>query len=218
MNTHTTSIIGTYKKLPSLTSCMKAYVWLGILVFFLEMVWSVPLAPAAQAFYFNPKIGGRSISLPESQGKYWTLSGFDTEYKNRILKDFQDMLTKREIPQTEQRWYVSQIYAENGSLASHVVGDHGCSFGILQYNACARNGMNAKKFLEKNPEWKETHFQLQAMADEIVFRRSKYNGSIRRTVLGHNCPACANGGGLDSKAGYVSNIERKLSLFSLNSL
>jgi len=32
MNTHMTSIVGLYRKTPSFSSCMKAYVWLGILL------------------------------------------------------------------------------------------------------------------------------------------------------------------------------------------
>ena len=210
----------------------------GIVLTFVLFAHFFP-APEVKALKFEPKIGGFDIELPvpspskpiskietplDDKGelsdgtKYWTLSGHDTAYKNDILKDFQNMLTKEGIPQNEQRWYVAQIYQENGALASHVIGDSGCSFGILQYNACARKGMNAKRFLEKHPEWKDTNYQLKAMVAEIVYRREKYKGHIRRTVLGHNCPACASGGGLDSKAGYVAQIERKLPLFTLASL
>lgn len=197
--------------------------------------------PAEAQLKFNPQVEGYDLKLPTSDNKYWKLSGHDTEYKNAILKDFQDMLTKQGIPKQEQKWYTAQLYQENGAFDPLRLGDavyttvckekdwkgncseevkvlsHYCSFGLLQYNACARDGMSAKKFLEKNPEWKTVDYQLNRMTEEIVFRRGKY-GDLRRSVLGHNCPACANKGYLDSKAGYVRQIEKKLGYFTLESL
>lgn len=175
--------------------------------------------PKTEALRFNPDIEGYKIDIPYPQEEpYWKLSGYDTEYKNAILKDFQNMLSNAGIPRKEQRWYVSQLYQENGALDPTRLGDHGCSFGLIQYNACAHDGISATKFMQRNPEWKDSHFQLKVMVDWIVERRKIYKGNIKRVVIHHNSPACASRNCSDTNVGYYSAISKKLALLTTSEL
>lgn len=170
--------------------------------------------PKTEALRFNPDIEGYKIDIPYPQEEpYWKLSGYDTEYKNAILKDFQNMLSNAGIPRKEQRWYVSQLYQENGALDPVRLGDNGCSFGLIQYNACVHDGISATKFMQRHPEWKDHMFQLRVMTDWIVERRKIYKGNIKRVVVHHNSPAAA-ARGTDTKAGYYNSIAKKTNLLT----
>ena len=52
--------------------------------------------------------------------------------------------------------------------------------------------MTAKKFLAANPEWASTRFQIDYMATRASNALSTYNGSVKRAIISHNCPDCAN--------------------------
>lgn len=67
-------------------------------------------------------------------------------------------------------------------------GDKGCSFGILQYNACAKNSMSVKTFLRRFPYWKDVDYQLDFWVKNIVGIYTEYHGDIRRTIVAHNNP------------------------------
>lgn len=175
--------------------------------------------PKVEALRFNPDVKGYSINIPFPQEEpYWELSGPDTDYKNAILRDFQDMLSSAGVPRKEQRWYVAALWQENGAFDPVKLGDNGCSFGLIQYNTCAHFNMKAKRFLEKHPEWKDSHFQLKVMTEWVVARRKIYKGNVKRTVIHHNSPACASRNCSDTNVGYYKAISKKIALLSERSL
>jgi hypothetical protein len=206
------------------------FLLIGFMASFLGLFLLPWIVSPSKALEFNPKLGGRTIDLPAEA--YWTLSGHDTDYKNAILKDFQDMLSGAGIPRKEQRWYAAQLCQENCAFDSTRLGDWECydrnrgrlqgghcSFGLIQYNSWSHNGLSAEQFLKQNPEWKSYKFQLGLMRDMILERRKLYSGNIRRVVLHHNLPACArNHECFDTKAGYYVQISQKLSLLTASAL
>jgi len=142
-------------------------------------------------------------------------------YKNERLAYYQRQLLKKGITNREhQKLLVAQLIQEAGSLSETTIGDGGCSFGILQYNACVHHGMSAKNFLAK-PQWKEWNdwrYQLDRMADMVAERYELYDGNIKLVVTHHNCPACAISPS-DPKWGpigrkYYGDVSKRLGLLT----
>lgn len=108
------------------------------------------------------------------------------------LYEYQRMLIQRGVRDSNAlRMFAAQLMQEDGALNENTIGDHGCSFGILQYNSCKHDGISAKRFLSLHPEWKGYRYQLQQMADERAAAYKVYHGDIARAVIDHNCPWCA---------------------------
>jgi len=163
-----------------------------------------------KAIKFAPTIPPVEIKLPVT----WVLTGPSAApYKNERLAEYQGLLRDRGITNEDHlRLLVAQLLQENGALTEHhTTGDGGCAVGIIQYNACVHHKMNAKRFLEKYPSWQDYHYQLSRMADMVQDRYQRYGGDIKKTIVHHNCPACAPYG--DTNAGYYATIQRKSRLF-----
>lgn len=136
-------------------------------------------------------------------------------YKNERLHAYQKMLAARGITDPGHvKLLLAQIIQENGSLSETVHGDGGCSVGLVQYNACVHHGLNAKRFLQKYPEWKTWEYQLERMADMVAERYEMYNGDIKRVIVHHNRPVSAKAG-RDTPAGYYRAVASRTSLLSL---
>jgi hypothetical protein len=167
----------------------------------------VEIADAAGPLTFEPTV--KKIKLHWKADKLFQWKGAEA-YKNRILADYQRKLHARGIKDT--KLFVAQLIQEAGSLDPATIGDHGCSFGIIQYNACSKHRMSAKAFLAKHPEWKTTEKQLTWMADSVAWRMKRY-GNIRLAVISHNSPAAA-ARGVDTKAGYFTAVSKRLALLT----
>lgn len=153
----------------------------------------------------------RPKSVPVKLEGYWQWKGA-RPYKNERLAYYQQALAARgKFTKEELRLLTAQLIQENGALAEDVIGDHGCSIGIIQYNTCAHHKMSGKTFLERHPEWKSWKYQIDYMADWVAGRSKAFNGNIRLMIIDHNCPACA-AKGRDSKAGYYQSIKQRASL------
>lgn len=182
----------------------------AIIFLFIVMGLGMVLQPAkAQELSFMPDVFYVSLDLPKPDLWSWKDA---PAYKNERLAAYQNMLIQRGITGTDNlKLLTAQIIQENGSLSENVHGDHGCSVGILQYNACVHARVSAIRFLELHPEWKSWEYQLERMADMVEDRMEKYDGDIRLVVIHHNCPACA-ARGVDSKAGYYRSVKSRTSL------
>lgn len=203
--------IKTAQALDSLVTFAKIFLVL-VLTFF---AFYFNTSQASPYLAFEPKLGGFKIELPKNQG-YWKLTGpIAAPYKNDILQKFQDKMSAAGIPRSEQKWYVAQLVQENGALTADRLGDHGCSFGLIQYNACAHNHVKATRFLKDHPEWKSVDHQLQVMTDWIVARREIYHGNVKQVIIHHNSPACAARNCKDTNVHYYKSISAKVSLLSL---
>jgi len=174
--------------------------------------WSTMTLVDAQKAPAKKPSKASPVSVPPSKPSSTVWKWKDApSYKNEVLEAYQKKLQARGIKDT--KIFVAQLIQENGALAPDVIGDKGCSFGIIQYNACAKHRVNAKKFLADNPEWKTIDKQLDWMADSVALRVQKYP-TIKQAVVSHNCPVCALHA-VDSKAGYYASISKRLSLLSL---
>ncbi len=174
---------------------------------------AVPLAHA-QDLKFNPPLIGFH---PAFGVYYWQIPG-EEAYKNARLREYQDMLRARGVTDMGQlRLLVAQIMQENGALTPDRIGDHGCSFGILQYNACSHNNLSAKHFLARNPQWRDYRFQLASLADEVKINLKQF-GTIRCTIVWHNGPAFATPctPWTDTPARYFHTISKLTSRFTLS--
>lgn len=135
------------------------------------------------------------------------------EYKNERLAYYQKLLKDRGITNKDHvKLLVAQLIQEAGSLSETTIGDHGCSFGIIQYNACAHKKISAKRFLEIHPEWKTWEYQLEQMANMVKERYALYDGNIKRVIVHHNRPATARAGSKDTPAGYFKAISSRTNL------
>lgn len=181
-------------------------------------------AQAREALTFAQELPWRKIILPvekplQKRSGYWTWPG-QPAYKNERLAAYQDMLRARGITDTEHlKLLTAQLVQENGAIDEKVIGDKGCSFGLLQYNACAHHKMSAKAFLSK-PQWKEWNdwrFQLERMADMVAERNRIYDGKIRCVVVHHNGPAFAQPctKHADTPAGYFRAVQAKTALLAI---
>lgn len=140
------------------------------------------------------------------------------QYKNDILKLYQKKLAARGIKDT--KIFVAQLIQENGALDPLRIGDNGKSFGLMQYNAHAKHGIPAKKFLAKYPEWKSIDKQLEWMADDVANKLNIYQ-SPKLAVISHNCPLCARhrvdacvAGGKRLKVCYYQAVTKRLPLLT----
>ncbi len=122
----------------------------------------------------------------------WVLPKTEEAYKNPILTAFQDVfLPKYGIHTADQKkWAAAIIFHESGTLTYDRIADHGCSLGIMQYNACAHEGISAKALLKK-PGWNSLNAQLDKAAAYIAGHFTTYS-TIKGAVISHNCPACVN--------------------------
>lgn len=166
----------------------------------------------AQEFIFGRELSKNPIVLPPFPV---VIAPGEEQYKNDRLAYYQDVLKKRGITNmNDLRLLSAQLLAENGAMTEDRLGDSGCSFGLIQYNACAHHGVNARKFLADNKEWQSWEYQLQRMADMVAERYARYDGNMRRVIIHHNSPACASRGCSDTRAGYYSKIVRIASTLS----
>jgi len=108
-------------------------------------------------------------------------------YKNDILKLYQQKLHERGV--TDTQIFVAQIVQENGKLEADVIGDHGCSIGIPQYNACAKHKVSARRWIELHPEWATVDHQLDWLADQVKRRTDTFSSEWSK-IVDHNCPLC----------------------------
>lgn len=167
-----------------------------------------------------------SISLPEELHGSADIPSVDLDgswkwdgapdYKNERLAYYQERLKEKGITDPKKlRLLTAQLIQEAGSLSEDTIGDHGCSFGILQYNACAHHGMKAKAFLAQ-PQWRQWNdwrYQLDRMADMVAERVALYDGNMVRVIVHHNHPAAAKSG---KRTGYYDQVSSKAaSLLSL---
>ncbi len=173
----------------------------------------------AETLHFAPKLQTLPVRIAPAKDANELLAaapGFyhwqgAPEYKNATLALYQRKLKARGV--TDTKLFVAQLIQEAGSLNPATIGDHGCSFGLIQYNACAKHRMSAASFLKKHPEWKTAETQLEWMADSVAWRMERYD-SVRLAVIAHNSPAAA-ARGTDTKAGYYKAVSRRVSLLSL---
>jgi hypothetical protein len=90
---------------------------------------------------------------------------------------------------------VAQVIQENGALSAHVThGDRGCAVGIPQRYVCTKldPSITASTWLADNPAWYSWRIQVDWTADRMAAAYARYNGDIKRAVVSHNCPACAD--------------------------
>ncbi len=133
-------------------------------------------------------------------------------YKNERLEAYQQMLAKRGITKSSDvKLLTAQLIQEAGSLDEKTIGDHGCSFGIIQFNACSHAGVTAATYLKRHPEWKDWRYQLEQMADMVSARYTLYHGNIKQIIVHHNRPSDAKAN-RDTKAGYFKSITARTSL------
>lgn len=129
------------------------------------------------------------VTLTENT-ELWVLKD-EPDWKNDILLKYQKALIKGGIKNADHRKIlVQQMFQESG-VNVLPVGDNGCSFGILQKNACASENQLAKIFLSKNPEWKDIDFQVNYWATTISGVYAEMSGDIRLTAVFHNRPRSA---------------------------
>jgi hypothetical protein len=185
--------------------------------FYLKLHCSlVTCVEARERLSFGPLPWVR-LSLPPALGNApagtWAWSGAPA-YKNERLAYYQGLLKAKGITDPAHlRLLTAQLVQEAGSLSESTVGDHGCSFGILQFNACAHAGIKAAAYLKKHPEWTGWQYQLDRMADMVADRYAMYDGNILQTVVHHNRPTSARAG-RDTPAGYFRSISHKTSLLT----
>lgn len=92
------------------------------------------------------------------------------------------------------KFFVAQIIQENGALSARTThGDLGCAVGIPQRYVCTKAdpSITAGTWLEDNPAWYSWRIQVDWTADRMAAAYARYNGNIKRAVVSHNCPACA---------------------------
>jgi hypothetical protein len=167
----------------------------------------------AETFAFAPKITIPKLR-PIATGSYWKLI-HEEPYKNARLAEYQDMLRARGITDPQAlKLLVAQLYQENGAVTADRIGDHGCSFGLIQFNACVHEHVTAKRFLQLHPEWQDYRFQLAVMADSVADRYRQFHGNMMQVIVAHNSPAAARRG-TDTKAGYFRAVSKRLALLTL---
>lgn len=171
-------------------------------------------AQAQEPLSFHFVFPFREIKIPFPG--YWQLSQKDDAgYKNERIRFYQDLLKDRGVSDRETlKLLTAQLLQENGALAEDRDGDHGCSIGIPQYNACAHHRMNAKRYREIHPEWNDWRFQMTWMADQTVKTLQAFDGNAKCAIIHHNRPASAYNGCRDTAAGYYRNIVSRSSLLS----
>jgi len=154
---------------------------------------------------------------PVSDVKYWTWVEAE-DYKNERLRYYQDLLRAEGITNPDHlKNLTAQLMVENGQLDPEIKGDYNkkgyyCSLGIPQINMCVHHGVSAGTWLARNPEWKDWKLQMEIMTEWTVGRYEKYDEDIFQTVLGHNCPSCANARWDNGYWKKVQNHELLLSL------
>lgn len=125
---------------------------------------------------------------------WWQWDGA-SEYKNAVLAHYQRQLYRNGITsRAHLQLLVAQIIQENGALAAHVThGDYGCAVGIPQRYICDpyNPALDAETWLRQNPSWYDYRVQIDWLVERVVRSYTLYSGDIRRTVIQHNCPACA---------------------------
>lgn len=135
-------------------------------------------------------------------------------YKSDRLRAYQRLLKAKGITKPDDlKLLAAQLIQENGALSESTIGDHGCSIGMIQYNACAHAGISAKRFLQLHPEWKDWHYQLEQMATMVAERYAMYHGNIKQVVTHHNSPAAAKRG-VDTAAGYYRSVVSRTALLT----
>lgn len=192
------------KLIRDFTPFLSALAVVGLFCLFVVFRWGT-LAEAA------PK-----MVAEVSQSKcpvHWIIKQDDpmfAAYKNARLVEYQDMLCDRGITgKNDLKLFAAQLLAENGAMSETRLGDHGCSFGLVQYNACAHAGVGAKKFLTLHPEWLSHTFQLRYMADAVAWRYNKY-ANIQRAITAHNSPLAAAKNRKTPYFGKVSKVASSL--------
>ena len=100
------------------------------------------------------------------------------DYKTQRVRDIRAIISK-EFPEMEKYTdlLIAHLYSENGAMNEDSITDHGCSFGLLQWNACAHYGMSASAYLTKHPEMKAWDAQVRFYLADMQDRIAKY-GSI----------------------------------------
>ena len=124
---------------------------------------------------------------------YWYWRGAP-RYKNEILITYQKALKARGVvSQATLKVFVQQLIQENGALdPASTHGDFGCAVGIPQLYVCGKKNYYAKDFLRENPHWYSVRYQIDYMAGRATDALSLYDGNVKRAVISHNCPDCAN--------------------------
>jgi len=80
---------------------------------------------------------------------------------------------------------IAHLYTENGAFSEDRDGDNGCSLGMIQWNFCVHEGMKARQWVKKNPEWGDWRFQVNFYLDQINLRKEKY-GSLTDAISSWN--------------------------------
>jgi len=189
-------------------------------IYLVFIVWRFGTLPAhAESLHFAPSLHIGILDPFPHKGCYlhWQINKDSpeyAEYKNARLVEYQDILCDLGVKKSSDlKLFATQLLQENGALAENVIGDHGCSLGIPQYNACAHNHVSAKTFLKTHPEWLSYRYQLKWMALAMMDKYDRF-GDVRRAIIGHNSPASASRN-QDTKAGYFATILKKSHIMSL---
>lgn len=139
------------------------------------------------------------------------------QYKQERLSFYLGLLKKNiSIPSNDYPILLAQLIIENGALDPDVVGDHGCSGGLIQYNSCSHHKLKWLKFVEKYPDWNNWQYQIQQMAIMVGDRYKIYHGNIEQVIVHHNSPALARKSENQTNTKYYKKaLQRSLSLSSL---
>ncbi len=189
-------------------------------IYLIIVVWHFGTLPAhAEEFKFSPKVSVISLFFQKHKGCYLHYqinkdSKEYAEYKNARLTEYQDILCDLGVKKSSDlKLFATQLLQENGALNENKIGDHGCSIGIPQYNACAHNHTSAAAFVKTHPEWLSYRYQLKWMGLAMMDKYNRF-GDSRRAIIAHNRPASAIKD-QDTKAGYYAAIVKMSHILSL---
>ena len=136
---------------------------------------------------------------PFTVGSGWWRWHGAPDYKNAVLEYYQRQLYRQGITSRYHlKLLVAQLVQENGSLvANSTHGDKGCSVGIPQRYVCDPYWphIDAAYWLQLNPSWYDYRVQVDWQVQRVVYNYQNFEGDIRRTIIAHNCPACAAANG-----------------------
>lgn len=93
----------------------------------------------------------------------------EEDYKYARAKEIAEM-TKDFGLYTHHEILVAHLYSENGAMAEDIITDGGCSFGLLQWNACAHYRQSARRYLSEHPEMKDYRTQVRFYLAEMRWR------------------------------------------------
>lgn len=165
-------------------------------------------------------------------------------YKVQRMIEAQNIAYDAGFTKEEAQALVYQLNVENGAWNERVLGDqwcegpqgqedycfrmekygrpiakrtHHCSFGIVQYNACAHHGISAETFMRspRNADWLDFGYQVQQIVDFLAEKKEEY-GDFERAQIHWNYPA-ASRNGYHTSVSYFDKLERMRERFTTSS-